>query len=326
MAVNLFEKIKNQKWFSIYLIELLAVLLIFGLGSLTIHGFFSWQTVVATLVIGSFLGIAAGGQTIVIILGAIDLSIPSIMSAAVTLGGFWTGHGWPFYAIVTFLVGEAIIIGCINALVSKKLNIQPMITTLATGAIVRGITSAISHGYVEANVPIWVGKLSALNGHMGPIPLPPIVGIWALYTIIILLLLFRTTWGRRLYASGVNDRAAQLALVNTTWVWVSAFVLSSVTAVLAGILLAGFAGSGYADTGAQYLFLTVGAVVLGGTATIGGRGGYGQTVFGALIMTLIGTITIGFGLNSAAQQIVLGIIIVGLMALYGKTQNIRLRM
>jgi len=325
MSVNLFEKIKNQKWFSIYLIEIVALLGLFALGSITIHGFATKQTILATLMLSSFLGIAAGGQTMVILLGAIDLSIPSIMSASVMLVGFWTGHGWPFYAIVLALVFGAIFFGVASGLISKLLNINAMIVTLATGAIVSGTTLIIVSGMVTSNGPTWLNNLSSLSKKIGFIPVPPVVGIWAVYAIITLLLLYKTTWGKRLYAAGANDRAAKLALVNTNWTWLTAFVFSSVSAVLAGILLCGFAGSSYGNVAAPYLFTTVGSVVIGGTSTIGGRGGYGRTIFGALIMTLIGTITVGYGFDSALQQAFLGFLILLLMGFYGRTQHVRLR-
>jgi ribose transport system permease protein len=326
MTVNLLEKIKNKKWFSIYLVEILALLALFALGSFTIDGFATKQTILATLMLSSFLGIAAGGQTIVILLGAIDLSIPAIMSSSVMLVGYWTGHGWPFYAIVLALVFGALVFGTLSGLISKLLNINAMIVTLATGAIVAGTTLIIVSGRVASNGPAWLNSLSSVNGKIGFIPIPPVVGIWAVYSIITLLLLYKTTWGRRLYATGANDRAAKLALVSTNWTWPTAFIFSSVSAVLAGILLAGFAGSSYGNVAAPYLFTSVGAVVIGGTSTIGGRGGYGRTIFGALIMTLIGTITVGYGFTSALQQAFLGFLIILLMGFYGRTQNVRLRM
>lgn len=201
-----------------------------------------------------------------------------------------------------------------------------MITTLATGAMVEGLTYAITSCVVTTDGPDWLTDLSALNGHMGFIPFPPIIGIWAAYSVIALLLLHKTTWGKRLYAAGVNDDAAKLALVNTTWMHIGAFVFSSVSAVLAGILLAGFAGSAYFTVGQPYLFLTVGAVVVGGTMVIGGRGGYGRTIFGSLIITLISTITIGYGFDTALQQAFLGFIIVFLMGCYGRELHLGLRM
>ena len=100
--------------------------------------------------------------------------------------------------------------------------------------------------------------------------------------------------------------------------------LVAFTAV-AGMLLAGFSGAADPSVGAPYLFTTVAAVVVGGTPLTGGRGGYGRTIAGCLIVTELGTLLIGLGLDQAAQQICLGLLIVVLVALYGREPHLSMR-
>jgi len=329
MVNVLSEKFRKIRQFngSIYIAEFLLLLIIFGFGCLTIEGFASPMTVVSLLILSSFLGIAAGGQTLVVLLGCIDLSIPGMIALGNVLTGILTGRGWSFTTILLLIIAIAIIVGVINALVSKFFKIHAMITTLATGAIIEGSLLVLTKGaLVSSACPEWLSKAVSFTVTMGPIPLPPLVGIWVGYTIIMMLLLYKTAWGKRVYASGVNDRAAQLALVNTTSIWVSTFILSALSAALAGILLAGFSGSAYIAIGKPYLFQTISAVVIGGTSLIGGRGGIERTFFGALLLTLITTIMIGFGLGSALQQALLGFIIILLMSIYGREQDIRMRL
>ena len=116
-------------------------------------------------------------------------------------------------------------------------------------------------------------------------PLPPVVLLWLLAAILIGLLLTRTPFGRRLYATGSNPRAAALARINTTAVWMGAFALSSVFAAITGVMLAGFADQGAMSLGDPYLFQTIVCVVLGGTTLRGGRGDYWRTCLGTLIFT-----------------------------------------
>ncbi len=94
-------------------------------------------------------------------------------------------------------------------------------------------------------------------------------------------------------------------------------------AAITGILLLGFTGSAYGDVGQPYLFQTIAAVVIGGTALVGGRGSYLGTVAGALVLTELNTLLIGLGLQPATVQAALGLVIVGLVSLYGREAHVR---
>jgi ribose transport system permease protein len=135
--------------------------------------------------------------------------------------------------------------------------------------------------------------------------------------------LHRTVYGRRLYALGSNLKAAELALVRPVAMWTVTFALSAMFAALAGILLLGFTGSSSATVGTPYLFQTVSAVVIGGTALIGGRGGFVGTVAGAVVLIELRTLLIGMGLSESMVQASLGVLILALVAAYGRDQHIR---
>jgi ribose transport system permease protein len=101
------------------------------------------------------------------------------------------------------------------------------------------------------------------------------------------------------------------------------FGASAVFAAIAGVLLLGFTGSAYGDVGQPYLFETIAAVVIGGTALVGGRGSYLGTIGGALVLTELNTLLIGIGLQAAAVQTALGIVIVALVSFYGREPHVR---
>jgi ribose transport system permease protein len=105
--------------------------------------------------------------------------------------------------------------------------------------------------------------------------------------------------------------------------WVTAYVASGAAAAATGVLLLGFLGGGFVGVGDPYLFTTVAAVVIGGTSLLGGWGGYGSTVVGVLVLTVLTSLLIGLGLNYAMQQAVFGLLIVPMVALYARSPHIR---
>lgn len=105
--------------------------------------------------------------------------------------------------------------------------------------------------------------------------------------------------------------------------WAATFGLSAGFAAVAGMLLLSFTGSAYGDVGQSYLFQTTAAVVIGGTALLGGHGSYLGTIAGALVLTELNTLLIGLGLEPCAVQTALGFVIVGLVSLYGREAHVR---
>ena len=105
--------------------------------------------------------------------------------------------------------------------------------------------------------------------------------------------------------------------------WVGAYVISGFFASLTGALLLGWSGGGFIGVGDTYLFLTIAAVVVGGTSLLGGVGGYGLSVIGVLILQVITTVLIGWGLKWEAQQFILGLLIIPMVALYARSPHIR---
>jgi ribose transport system permease protein len=105
--------------------------------------------------------------------------------------------------------------------------------------------------------------------------------------------------------------------------WMITYALSAFFAATAGVLLLGFTGSAYGDVGQPYLFPTIAAVVIGGTALVGGRGSFLGTVAGAVVLTEINTLLIGLGLEPSMVQAALGLVILALVSLYGREAHVR---
>ncbi|WP_102959617.1 ABC transporter permease [Mangrovicella endophytica] len=305
------------------LIAVLGAVVIFAAGAVLIPGFASLFSVRAMLILGSLLAIAALGQTLVMILGGIDLSIPFVIGFANVVFASLYGDGLPAPATFAIVLGCAALIGAASGALSAALAIHPLIVTLGIGTAVQAGVQIWTRGLPMGSAPQAINDFVSLGGSTGPLPFPPLVPFTLLLALAILFVLRRTIYGRKLYALGASPKAAELALVRPVALWATTFALSAVFAALAGILLLGFTGSSSAGVGTPYLFQTVSAVVIGGTALIGGRGGYIGTVAGAMVLVELRTVLIGLGLPEASVQAALGVLILALVAAYGRDQHIR---
>jgi ribose transport system permease protein len=302
-----------------------------ALGAVTVDGFISPTNMRSMLLLATFLGIAAVGQTLCALLGALDLSIPYVIGAS-NIGSIWlmTKGVPPVAAIILTLVAGALI-GLLNGVLSLKLQGQALVVTLGIGFAVVGGTQIVTSigsrygGNVAGKVPGWLRNLAALDGTTFGIGLPPVVLLWLVVAIAVVWTMKRTWFGRSIYALGGNRSAARLALISEPRRWVSVYVASGVFAALAGILLLGFSGGGFAGVGDPYLFLTVAAVAVGGTSLLGGRGGYGSSVLGVLVLTVLTSLLVGWGLDNNAQQVVLGILIIPVVGVYARIPHVRYR-
>ena len=217
----------------------------------------------------------------------------------------------------------AITIGAVNGLLSRVLGAHPLLITLATSFMILGGVLVYTEGRTTGTVPDYLLQAVSPAGRTGPVPLPLIVIVWFLLSILVVAFEQFSVPGRLLFATGASERAARLALSPVTVVWTAAFAASSACAAIAGILLAGFSGGADASVGEPYLFQTVAAVVVGGTALLGGSGSYARTFAGVLIITELTTFLIGLGFSDRIQQVTLGLLIILLVAIYGREPHVR---
>jgi len=305
------------------LLAIVSVVIVFAIGAAVIDGFSSSFSIRAMLVLASLLAIASLGQTLVMILGGIDLSVPFVIGFANV--AFATLHGDGLSVPVTFVLVLAVAggIGAFSGALSAVLRIHPLIVTLGVGTIVQAVVQIWTRSLSSGSAPAFINEFVSLGGSAGPLPVPWIVPITGALTLVTVFALQRTVYGRRLYALGSNPAAARLALVSPTFIWAATFAISALMAAVTGVLLLGFTGSADASVGMPYLFQTIAAVVIGGTALVGGRGGFVGTVAGALVLIELRTLLIGLGLSEAMVQAALGAVILALVAAYGREQHVR---
>ncbi len=304
-------------------LQLLALVVLFVYGAATIEGFSSEITVDSMLVLAALLGIAALGQTLVLILGGIDFSVPGhIAMGAIVVSELYGARHWSAPLAIALVAAAAGVLGAATGWICHRWRIQPLIVTLGIGAISAGAAIAWTQGHLTGAAPPFLTTLTTATGTTFGLAVPPVVALWALVAAAVALLLHRTTAGRRLYATGANPRAAALVRIDTKRVWVVVFASSACLSALTGCLLAGFAGADQ-TVGDPYLFSSLTAVIVGGTTFMGARGDYTHTVVGALILTVLTTILVGKGYGQADQQIVFGVLILLVVAGYGRERRLR---
>ncbi|MCB1499079.1 MAG: ABC transporter permease [Bauldia sp.] len=302
---------------------ILIAVLLFLAGSALIEGYSSAFSIRAMLVLACLLAVACVGQTLTIIIGGIDLSIPFVIGFANVVAAQLYGDGMNFVLVCAIVGVLALGIGALNGAISAGLNLHPLIVTLGIGTIVQGAVLVWTRGFPSGSAPEAVTKFVSIGGSVGPIPVPWLIPAFIALSVVIIVVLNRTPYGRRLFALGSNPRAAALALINPLRMWIVTFALSAFFAAVAGVLLLGFTGSAYGDVGQPYLFQTIAAVVIGGTALVGGRGSFLGTVAGAVVLTQINTLLIGLGLQPSLVQAALGLVIIVLVSLYGREAHVR---
>lgn len=276
------------------------------------------------LVLAALLGIAAMGQTLVVLLGGLDLAVPGYIAvgafAATALAG---GQGWPLGLAVLAAIAVTGGIGAITGYVCQRFTIQPLVFTLGTSAILTGGTIFLTGGRFIDAPPAALSDLTRVTSTTFGIPIPPIVSIWIVATVAIGLFLARTTTGRRLYATGANPRAAALARIDTRRMWTGVFAVNGALGALAGVLIAGFSAGTSAGIGEPYLFTGLAAVLVGGTTFGSIRGSYTRTAIGALLLVVLSTILIGEGISEGESRAFYGVIILVVLAIYGRERRLR---
>ena len=296
----------------------ILVPVLFILSVIFIPGYFSKASIISLLILASLLGLSSLGQTMTIIAGGIDLSIPAVIGLSdIIVTQLYYQH-WSLPVIFLAIAALAILIGTISAVASVLLRVHSLITTFGMSLIVSGIALEWSNGAVNGAVPGWLTSSVSAIGKTGPIPIPAVIIVWAVASVLAVFFMNRTRIGRETYALGANAVAARLATVRSTWVQIVVFSISALCAALVGIFFAGYSGIPDPTVGEPYFFLTITAVMIGGTSLLGGRGGYLRTVMGALIVAELTTLLVGVGFSASFQELALGILVILLTSTYGR--------
>jgi ribose transport system permease protein len=270
------------------------------------HGFASSSNIRALLTQASLVGLVALGQTMVVIGGGIDLSIPWVLNGSAVVTTTWAdGHNGRLAWVVPVVLMLGALIGTANGIGVTVFRVPPIIMTLGMLAMVQGGLLAYTAGGGGQLAPTGLDRL-ATEGY-GPVT--RLTGIWFLCIVLATVVLTWTVFGRRLYAVGTGRLAAMFSGVNERTVITGTYAISGVTSAAAGVLLAGYVQQSYLGMGDPYLFASVAAVAIGGASILGGSGHYIGTVAGAMTLTVLTGMLPILGFQPAVLDIVYGVVI-----------------
>ena len=272
------------------------------------------------LLLASFIGFTAAGQTFVILIGGIDLSIPSVLTAmGIFLSTRTLGQDARVWWVTPLVLLAGVGVGAVNGLGIVLFDVPPVVMTLGMNGIMEGAVLGLTSGFTcpECNSVAPPVVQGAITGQIIP-GLPNGVLLWLLVAVIVGLVLGFTTFGRRVYALGNNAMASYLAGVNVRTVTVTVYALSGLFAAIAGIAFTAFGTTATLAKGDPYLFQSIAAVVIGGASILGGRGTYWGTVAGAIFLIVVQAFVFELNVPEATRSIASGAVILVALLLYGR--------
>ena len=245
----------------------------------------------------SINGLIAFGMTFVILTDAIDLSVGSVLALSTALCAGMISAGVP----------AGLAMGVISGVMVTKGRLQPFIATLITMTVYRGLTMIYTNGKPISNLgDSFILKVVGKGKFYG-VPIPVILLI--LLFLLFYFLLNKTTFGRRIYATGSNWKSAKLAGVNIHRTKIIAYAISGTMAALSGLILLSRLGSAQPTLGNGYELDAIAAVALGGTSMSGGRGKIYGTLIGVLIIAVLNNGLNILGVSSYYQDVIKGLVI-----------------
>jgi len=294
------------------LLGMLAILVI--LSQLARPGIVSaeWSGVILQAAVP--LAILAGCQTLTMLTGGIDLSVGAVASmAGFVVATFVHGQGLGTGLAVALVA--AVLIGLVNGIGVGIFRVHPLIMTLGMSLVVLGLDNAWQILTLQTFTGV-AEELRTLGSGRSLEVLPNSLAVFLPVAILILLSLRRTGFGRLLYAVGDNPIATRLSGARAWQVLILLYVISAILAAVAGLLISGLTNVASVQLADSLILPSVAAAVIGGTSIFGGRGGYGGTIVGALILTVLSSLLSSLGYPEAVRQVLFGAIIVAVAAAY----------
>ena len=299
----------NWRQYIIY-IGFVCIFAIFAV-TLSSQGFLNPNNLLNIVRQSAMIAVMAVAMTFVLAAGEIDLSVGSLAGfSSVVTAMTIRAAGMPAGIAAGFATGAAV--GFFNGLITTRIGIPSFLTTLAMMGISTGLSMWVSN---TAAIPI-INRTYAFifgGGNLGPVP---ILLVWTLlFGVVGHLVLKKTTFGRRVLATGGNEIAARYSGINTRSIKLRVLMISSMTAAIAGMLYAGRLQTGRYQFGQGDELSVIAAAVLGGNSLFGGVGTVAGAIVGALMIGLINNGLILMGLEYSQQLIARGAIIILAVAL-----------
>lgn len=305
----------------VFVVLVVVIVLSAVLTAVAGRNFFSPGNVSTILTGTSVLGFIAIGQTLVILAGSLDLSVPFVTSlSSLVAGGIMAGQTSNVLIGVVAALAVCSLIGLVNGLVVTLLDVHGFIATLGMGLIISGYVASSYQGSFGSAPRSF--RLVGATG-IGPVPVSVLIMLGCAGLTV--LLLRRTRVGHHLYAVGGNRSVARMSGVRTATPVVLAHVLCSVLAGMAGLLLLARLSVGSPTIGSQggYDLMSIAAVVLGGTLLAGGKGNVLGTLGGVAIFAVLDNVMSVMAVNPFLKDVIRGLVIVVAVAVYARRDTHR---
>ncbi len=297
-------RLKLNKHNGVYII-LATLLLVAGIYS---PSFIQMNNLMTMLRQASALGILTVGQLFVIVGGGVDLSVAATMQMSITIFMYGYNH-FGMAGLLLGLVGAVLfglIVGLANGIIVTRYHVQPFLTTLFTGSIITGIRMIVAGIKPAGNIP----EVIRYFGRDRTFEIPNALIIFLIVAVFAYIILDKGIFGRRLVAVGTNYQAAVFSGIKANLTILQSYIICSLMAVLASIILAGYIGFADQWIGGGYNFNSLVAAVIGGNYLGGGRGSVFGVIGGALTMTIVINFVTLLGFSAPFQHVVSGIVLI----------------
>lgn len=258
------------------------------------------------------LGIAAMGQTIVLLVGGIDLSLGATISMVnLVAASVMNGSNQNIGLSIVICMALCLVVGLLNGIVVAKFKMQPFLVTMAMSIIIEGGYYIYTKGIARGSIADGMRFVS--EGWIGIMPVAVLIwlGLWAALSTV----LRKTTYGHKLYHTGANPEASRLSGNRSDWMIISGYVMGSMLAGVAGLMLSAYIGVASVGIGGDYTLNSIAAAVIGGTAFTGGIGSLEGTFPGVLIIVILQSLMTIMGISEAGKFICQGVVIAVMVAL-----------
>lgn len=273
------------------------------------------------LLLTLLLSFASAGQTMVLIGGGLDFTVGAVMSSAAILTTYiMNGQNGTFLLVFGLAMAMGAAIGFLNGFCAVKIELPPMIVTMAISNVVTRLSYVLTQG-----TPSGYASPNFVNSVIGKIG--GVVPSLTLYALILWPLMFfllnYSRFGKQLYLMGNNPTAAELTGIKVNKIRILMYVFSAMFSAFAGMLGAAYMKTARCQIFDEYAFTSLVAVIVGGTAFTGGIGKYTGSIAGALLMTVLSNGLTVLALSQPLRNIVQGVVMILLLIMYNRARAVR---
>jgi ribose transport system permease protein len=298
------------------IVAFLLIVLLFIVGEIVLETFFSVGQILLTIKLASFIALFGLCQMVVIASGGsgLDLSVGYMATmTAVFTAAIMDGQNANLWLAILIAVGLGMAVGLVNGVLTAYVKLPPLVVTLAMANILQGIINAYTAGKNITGRPSPVLQIVAAKSTG---MFPNVLFILLVVTPIVMIVMYKTKWGLKLFGSGANETAAYLSGVNVKMVRCTAFIISGTLASLMGLMLIGNMGIAFKDMGSNYVMPSIAAVVVGGVSLTGGEGNYLGVLLGAIFLQTLTNLLVALGWGDAGKWTGFGIVLFVLLIVY----------